>query len=90
MSNPFKGKTFEEIDCMFRTKGYEIKGPDPQNGKGSYVSPNGNTFYLDKGGNYKLGHEGPHVDATYNNHPSYDKCRFFLNDTPKSYKPQIR
>ena len=90
LSNPFKGKTFEEIDGMFRAKGYEIKGPDPKNGKGSYLSPSGNAFYLDKGGNYKLGYEGPHVDATYNNHPSYDKCRFFLDNTPKSYKPKTR
>lgn len=34
LSNPFKGKTFEEIDGMFRAKGYEIKGPDPKMGRG--------------------------------------------------------
>lgn len=64
LGNPFKGKTFEEIDEMFTKKGFEKRGPDPVNGKGGYVNPTtGRSYYLDKGGQYKKGYEAPHVDV---------------------------
>ncbi len=49
-SNPFKGKTFSQIDEMFKAKGFTTKGVDPLSGKGSYFSPSGTRYYLDKGG----------------------------------------
>ena len=67
--NPFKGKTFQEIDQLFRVKGFIIKGPDPLHGKGSYFSPTTNRkYYLDYAGKtYKGGViELPHVDVHYN------------------------
>ncbi len=44
---------------MFKAKGFTTKGFDPLTGKGSYFSPNGTRYYLDKGGMYKKGFEGP-------------------------------
>ena len=55
--------------------------------KGSYNDFECRSF-LDKGGKYKKGYEGPHVDAKYKDHPTYDKCRFFLDGSPKTYKPK--
>jgi len=63
--NPFKGRTFKQIDKTFRRMGFKIKGEDPLNGKGSYQCPiTGNFYYLDKGRQYKSGYEHPHVDVT--------------------------
>lgn len=85
-SNPFKGKTFSQIDEMFRNKGFTVKGKDSISGKGSYINPkSGTKYYLDKGGIYRIGLEKPHVDVFYNNHPSLEKVRFFL-DGGKSWK----
>jgi hypothetical protein len=63
-SNPFKGKTFEDIDQILTERGFRKVGPDPANGKGSYFHPKtGRKYYLDKGGVYKEGIEMPHVDV---------------------------
>ncbi|MGE0669383.1 MAG: RHS repeat-associated core domain-containing protein [Parachlamydiales bacterium] len=67
--NPFKGKSFEEIDNLLLSKGFTKKGPDPLNGKGSYFSPVTNRkFYLDHAGKTYKGNilELPHVDVHYN------------------------
>jgi RHS repeat-associated protein len=85
-ANPFKGKIFSQIDEMFKAKGFTTKGVDPLTGKGSYFSPSGTRYYLDKGGMYKKGFEGPHVDIWYNGHPSFEKVRYFLDGSPKTYK----
>ena len=54
--NPFKGKTPEQIDKMFKDKGFEPRGPDPLNGKGGYVNPKtGRSYHIDPGGKYKKG-----------------------------------
>lgn len=85
-SNPFKDKTFNQIDKILRRKGFKLKGPDPLNGKGMYINPkSGIKYYFDKGGYYKNGFEKPHVDVFYNDHPSLEKVRFFL-DGGKSWK----
>jgi RHS repeat-associated protein len=87
-ANPFKGKTFSQIDEMFKFKGFKTKGIDPLNGKGSYFNPEtGIRYYLDKGGRYKKGFEGPHVDIWYNGHPSFEKVKYFLDGSPKMYTP---
>lgn len=85
-SNPFKGKTFSQIDEMFKAKGFTTKDVNPLTGKGSYFSPKGTRFYLDKGGMYKKGFEGPHVDIWYNGHPSFEKIRYFLDGSSKTYE----
>lgn len=67
--NPFKGKTFQEIDQMLRAKGFITKGPNPLHGKGSYFSPTTNRkYYLDHAGKTYRGGitELPHVDVHYN------------------------
>ena len=64
--NPFKGKSFEEIDKMLTEKGFKKIGPDPLNGKGSYFHPEtGRKYYFDKGGRVYKGNvtEGPHIDV---------------------------
>ena len=87
LGNPFVGKSFEEIDHMFRMKGFEMKGIDPLMGKGSYFNPKtGTKYYLDPGRMYKKGYEGPHVDVFYNGHSKYEKAKFFLDGSPKQYK----
>ena len=59
--NPFKGKTSSEIDEMFINKGYTPKGPDPMNGRGTYVNPkNGRGYHVDA--NHPPG-KPPHVGA---------------------------
>ena len=63
-ANPFKGKSFEEIDKILTARGYKKMGPNPAEGKGSYFHPKtGRKYYLDKGGVYKEGTELPHVDV---------------------------
>ena len=87
LGNPFVGKSFEEIDHMFRMKGFEMKGIDPLMGKGSYFNPKtGTKYYLDWGRKkYKTGREAYHVDVFYNEHQNYEKVKFFLNGKPKEY-----
>ena len=79
LGNPFVGKSFEEIDHMFRMKGFEMKGIDPLMGKGSYFNPKtGTKYYLDWGEKeYKTGRESFHVDVFYNGHLKYEKAKFF-------------
>jgi hypothetical protein len=72
---------------MFKAKGFDVKVDYALKGKGSYISPNGNRYWLDKGGMYKKGFEGPHVDIWYNGHPSFEKVKFFLDGSPKMYTP---
>ena len=88
LGNPFVGKSFEEIDHMFRMKGFEMKGIDPLMGKESYFNPKtGTKYYLDWGEKeYKTGRESFHVDVFYNGHLKYEKAKFFLDGSPKQYK----
>jgi hypothetical protein len=85
-ANPFRGKSFRQIDKMFKAKGYTAKGPSPMTGRGSYFNPNSGTrYYLDQGGMYRKGFERPHVDIWYNGHPTYEKVKYFLDDLSKLY-----
>jgi len=38
-ANPFKGKSFAEIDKMLMEKGFKKVGPDAASGKGAYFHP---------------------------------------------------
>jgi len=63
-SNPFQGKTPQQIDDLLTSRGFKKVGPDPMNGKGSYFHPEtGRKYYCDPGGVYKPGTELPHVDV---------------------------
>ena len=87
LGNPFVGKSFEEIDHMFRMKGFEVKYFDSVGKKGSYLnSETGTSYFIDPGRMYKKGYEGPHVDVFYNGHSKYEKAKFFLDGSPKQYK----
>ena len=58
-SNPFLGKSAEEIAEMFKSKGFEPRGPDPIGGRGGFVNPkNGRSYHIDFN---TPGHD-PHVD----------------------------
>ena len=64
--NPFKGKSFDEIDKILTGRDFKKVGADPASGKGSYFHPDtGRKYFLDKGrGGYKKGmRENPHVDV---------------------------
>jgi Bacterial toxin 37 len=62
--NPFRGKSAEEIDQMFRNKDFEPRGPDPVLGLGGYFNPRtGRSYHIDPGGVYRRGTEPPHVDV---------------------------
>lgn len=79
LGNPFKGKTFKEIDNIFMKKGFKKRGPDPLKGKGGYVNPKtGRSYYLDKGGHYKKGYEPPHVDVNRLKGSKRKKKKYFL------------
>ena len=87
LGNPFVGKSFEEIDHMFRMKGLEVKYFDPVGKKGSYInSKTGTSYFIDPGRMYKKGYEGPHVDVFYNGHSKYEKAKILLDGSPKQYK----
>jgi RHS repeat-associated protein len=61
LGNPFKGKSAAQIDQMFRTKGFDPRGPSPITGKGGYVDPkNGRSYHIDPNNSYG---EPPHVDV---------------------------
>ena len=65
-TNPFKGKSFQDIDRILTDRGFKKVGSDPASGKGSYFhNKTGRKYYLDKGrGGYKKGIiENPHVDV---------------------------
>ena len=79
--NPFQGKTPQQIDKMFRDKGFDVKGTDPMAGKGSYINPKtGRKYYIDKGGKYKKGTELPHVDVHRPSSSSLPKRKLPLGD----------
>jgi hypothetical protein len=82
--NPFKGKTFQEIDHILRSKGFATKGADPLNGKGSYFHPITNRkYYFDHAGKtYRNGIiELPHVDVHYKSEfNNLEKRRFPLGE----------
>jgi hypothetical protein len=60
-SNPFSGKTPDEIDKMFQNKGFDSRGPNPVEGKGGYVNPKtGRSYHIDPENSYG---EPPHVDV---------------------------
>jgi hypothetical protein len=59
--NPFAGQPPNQIDKMFREKGFEPRGPDPVSGKGGYVNPKtGRSYHIDPARSYG---EPPHVDV---------------------------
>jgi RHS repeat-associated protein len=79
--NPFKDKTPEQIDKMFRDKGFEPRGPDPIGGKGGYVNPEtGRSYHIDPGGTYKKGVEPPHVDVNRSRGSDLPKKKFPIGD----------
>jgi len=77
LGNPFKDKTPQEIDEMFRRKGFEPRGPDPVNGKGGYVNPrNGRSYHIDEANSFG---EDPHVDV--------NRLRGYQGPLPKKKYP---
>jgi len=61
LGNPFTGRTPQEVDAMFRAKGYQPRGPDPTQGLGGYVNPkNGRTYHIDPNNSFG---GPPHVDV---------------------------
>lgn len=79
--NPFKGKTPKQVDEIFRSKGFEPRGPAPLAGKGGYVNPKtGRSYHLDPGGTYKRGIEHPHVDVNRRKGSMLPKRKFPLGD----------
>ena len=38
-NNPFKGKNADQIDELFKERGFRPRGPNPKNGKGDYLNP---------------------------------------------------
>jgi hypothetical protein len=80
LGNPFKGKTAVQIEEMLQTKGFEMRGPDPLNGKGGYVNPKtGRSYHIDPKNSFG---EAPHVDVnrskTYGG--SLDKKKYFTGE----------
>jgi hypothetical protein len=68
LGNPFRGKSPNKIDDMFRKKGFEPRGPDPENGLGGYVNPENNrSYHIDPKNSFN---EPPHVDV--NRSKTYD------------------
>jgi hypothetical protein len=74
--NPFRGKTPDELDAIFRSKGFTPRGPSPVTGRGAYLHPvTGRNYHIDL-----LRHGRPHVDIL--RAPGYKgdllKRRYFL------------
>jgi RHS repeat-associated protein len=62
-TNPFKGKTPNQIEDMFNKKGFQPSGPDPLNGYGGYVNPkSGRSYHIDPT-SYGKYPEPNHVDV---------------------------
>lgn len=58
-TNPFKGKTADELAQMLAKKGYVPRDPAPISGRGNYVNPNtGRGYHIDS--THPLP-KGPHV-----------------------------
>lgn len=67
-ANPFRGKTFEQIDVRLRNRGFHIEGNNPMMGEGAYFHPKSNRkYYADHamGDKARTKHqlETPHVDV---------------------------
>ena len=63
LGNPFKNKSSNEIDQMFRSKGFRTKGDAPSEGFGGYVNPkSGRSYHIDplNWGKYR---EPNHIDV---------------------------
>ena len=76
--NPFSGKTPQEIDQMFKAKGFDPRGPDPLTGKGGYVNTEtGRSYHIDPENRFG---EPPHVDVNRPRNYSgpLDKRKFSL------------
>nr|VFK66583.1 MAG: Haemagluttinin repeat-containing protein [Candidatus Kentron sp. UNK]VFK69922.1 MAG: Haemagluttinin repeat-containing protein [Candidatus Kentron sp. UNK] len=79
--NPFKGKSPQQLDDLFKKKGFVTKGKNPVSGQGKYINPKtGYKYYIDKGKKYKKGVELPHVDVEYPKGSSLPKKKFPLGD----------
>jgi hypothetical protein len=58
-TNPFKGKTAQEIAKMLEKRGYAPRGPNPAAGRGTYVNPStGRGYHIDAS---HPSPKGPHV-----------------------------
>jgi hypothetical protein len=80
-TNPFKGKTPQQIDEMLRGKGFQPKGGDPLSGKGGYVNPETNrSYHIDPGAKYRRGTEYPHVDVNRIGGSNLPKRKYPLGD----------
>ena len=64
-ANPFKNKTFGQINKRLRKEGFTTVGENPAGGEGAYFHPeSGRKYYLDEGGNiYTEGQELSHIDV---------------------------
>ena len=79
--NPFRGKSPEQLDEMFKKRGFEPRGPDPVHGKGGYVNPKtGRSYHIDPGAVYKRGTEYPHVDVNRVGDSKLPKKKYPLGD----------
>jgi len=57
--NPFRGKSADDIDTMFRERGFKAHGPSAKTGRGAYSHPRtGRTYHIDL-----ARHKRPHVDV---------------------------
>lgn len=82
--NPFKDKTFEQIDARLRQRGFLAKGESPETGVGSYMHKgSGRKYFLDKGKQYSKGYEYPHVDVHRMNKTTGEVMERF-QDIPKT------
>jgi hypothetical protein len=65
LGNPFRGRTPEQIDEMFKANDFETRGKDPIGGKGGYVNPRTTrSYYIDPlARETGQGTEFPHVDV---------------------------
>ncbi len=77
-SNPFVGRSAEEVESMFLEKGFEPRGPDPLNGRGGYVNPEtGRSYHIDMNNSYN---EPSHIDVNrLGNSGLGDKAKYFLD-----------
>jgi RHS repeat-associated protein len=61
-TNPFKGKSAQEIARILTKKGYVPRGPDPVRGRGSFLNPRtGRSYHVDATHGPP---KGPHVGVT--------------------------
>jgi hypothetical protein len=63
-ASPFRDKTAQELDQLFLSKGFDLRGVDCMRGKGNYINPkNGRQYHIDPKdvGRYQ---EPNHVDVS--------------------------